>query len=79
LLRVFDRNRTKPFALSTAADREQDMAEGNSGSNTFLGFILGGVVVVVAVIAFLMYSGGYFGQQKSTSTIKIELPKTSTK
>jgi ABC-type transporter Mla subunit MlaD len=53
------------------------MAEGNSGSNTFLGFILGGVVVVVAVIAFLVYGGG-FGE-KSTSTIKIEVPKVGTK
>ena len=54
------------------------MADNNGGSNTFLGFILGGVVVAVAVIAFLVYGGG-FGQQKSTSTIKIEVPKTSTK
>ncbi|HEV1999645.1 MAG TPA: hypothetical protein VGQ97_04085 [Xanthobacteraceae bacterium] len=50
------------------------MADNSGGSNTFLGFILGGVVVVVAVIAFLVYGGG-FGEK--TSTIKIELPKTT--
>ena len=42
------------------------MAEGNSnsGGNSGLAFIVGGLVVVVAVIAFLVYSGG-FTQKKS--------------
>jgi hypothetical protein len=43
----------------------------NSGSS-FLGFILGGVVVVVAVLAFAMY-GGFIGGD----TVKVELPKTT--
>ena len=53
------------------------MADNGGGSNAFLGFILGGIVVVVAVLAFIVYGGG-FGQ-KSTSTIKIEVPKVGTK
>ncbi|MBU4435516.1 MAG: hypothetical protein PSX79_01315 [bacterium] len=35
-----------------------------SGGNSGLAFIVGGLVVVVAVLAFLVYSGG-FSQKKS--------------
>ena len=37
---------------------------GKSGGNSGLAFIVGGLVVVVAVIAFFVYSGG-FTQKKS--------------
>ena len=42
------------------------MAEGtsNSGGNSGLAFIVGGLVVIVAIIAFVVYSGG-FTQKKS--------------
>lgn len=42
------------------------MAEGtnNSGGNGGLAFIVGGLVVIVAIIAFVVYSGG-FTQKKS--------------
>lgn len=42
------------------------MAEGarNSGGNAGLAFIVGGLVVIVAIIAFVVYSGG-FTQKKS--------------
>jgi hypothetical protein len=46
----------------------------NGGSNAFLGFVLGALVVVVALIGLGMYGGGYFNGAK-TSTIKIEVPK----
>jgi hypothetical protein len=38
------------------------MADGSSGGgNTFLGFIVGGLLVVVAVFGLFMFSGGHFG------------------
>ncbi|WP_419254946.1 hypothetical protein ACN2C6_05775 [Caulobacter sp. ErkDOM-YI] len=42
------------------------MAEGTSSSsgNGGLAFIVGGLVVIVAIIAFVVYSGG-FSQKKS--------------
>jgi hypothetical protein len=42
------------------------MAEGtsSSGGNGGLAFIVGGLVVIVAIIAFVAYSGG-FSQKKS--------------
>ena len=46
----------------------------DNSSTGFLGFILGGVVVVIAILAFVMYGGG-IGEK--TSTVKIELPKTT--
>jgi hypothetical protein len=48
----------------------------NSGGNAFLGFILGGVVVVVAIIGILMYTGNFPGSNKAS--VSIELPKPTT-
>ena len=48
----------------------------NSGGNAFLGFILGGVVVVLAIIGFMMFSSGNFGGG-DTSSVKIEVPKVT--
>lgn len=31
------------------------------GGNTFLGFIVGGLLVVVAALGFFMYTGGHLG------------------
>jgi hypothetical protein len=53
------------------------MAEGtsNSGGNSGLAFIVGGLVVIVAVLAFFMYSGG-FSQKKSVDVnISASAPK----
>ena len=53
------------------------MAEGtsNSGGNSGLAFIVGGLVVIVAVLAFFMYSGG-FNQKKSVDVnISASAPK----
>jgi len=51
-----------------------------SGGMGFLGFILGGVVVVVAIIAFVVYGGQGTGPGKTMNiekTVNIELPKPS--
>jgi hypothetical protein len=47
------------------------MAEGtsNSGGNSGLAFIVGGLVVIVAVLAFFMYSGGF--SQKKTVDVNV--------
>ena len=53
------------------------MAEGasNSGGNSGLAFIVGALVVVVAVLAFFMMSGG-FGQKKQVDVnISASAPK----
>jgi hypothetical protein len=42
----------------------------DSGGMSFLGFVLGGVVVVVAVLAFVVYGG----QGTGPKTVKLELP-----
>ena len=45
----------------------------DSGGMSFLGFILGGVVVVLAVLAFVMYGG----QGGSKNVVNLELPKAA--
>jgi len=47
----------------------------NSGTNNALYFIVGGLVVIVAVFAF-MYFGGYMGDRSHKAEIAIEIPKT---
>jgi hypothetical protein len=55
---------------------ETQVAENsNSGTNNALYFIVGGLVVVVAVFA-VMYFGGYVGDRTHKAEITIELPKT---
>lgn len=46
----------------------------NGGGQSFLGFIVGGVVVVVAILGFVIYSGGNLGGGK---TAIIAVPTTS--
>lgn len=47
------------------------MADGSG--NSFLAFVLGGVVVVLVVIGIVLFAGGNFGG--GTSTVRIEAPK----
>jgi hypothetical protein len=49
----------------------KESAVADSGGSSFLGFVLGGVVVVLAIVVFLVY-GGNLG---SRDTVKVELPK----
>ena len=41
----------------------------DAGGQSFLGFILGGVVVVVALIGFFMYQGGQVGGKTSVFAV----------
>ncbi len=52
------------------------MAENASGSNNMLYFIVGGMVVVIAAIAFL-YFGGHMPGTTSKTSITIEAPKVT--
>jgi hypothetical protein len=56
------------------------VAEGNTsgGGNTGLAFIIGALVVVVAVIAFFVFTGGMTQKKKvdiSVSAPQLEAPK----
>lgn len=46
----------------------------DSGGMSFLGFVLGGVVIVLAIIAFVVYGG----QNTGPKTVNLELPTTGT-
>jgi hypothetical protein len=55
---------------------ETQVAENpNSATNNTLYFIVGGLVVVVAGLAF-MYFGGHLGDRGHKAEITIELPKS---
>jgi len=45
----------------------------DSGGTGFLGFVLAGVVVVLAVIAFVLYGG----QGTGPKTVTLDLPNTA--
>ena len=45
----------------------------DSGGMGFLGFVLGGVLVVLAIIAFVVYGG----QGTGSKTVNLELPNTA--
>ena len=53
------------------------MAEGtsNSGGNSGLAFIVGALVVVVAVIAFVVYSGGFTQKKSIDVNVSASAPK----
>jgi hypothetical protein len=53
------------------------MADGNSGGgNSALAFIVGGLVVVVLVIGFLVYGGG-IGAPSKTVNLNVKAPAIS--
>jgi hypothetical protein len=55
--------------------KEIQVAENtNSATNNTLYFIVGGLVVVVAGLAF-MYFGGHMGDRTHKAEITIEIPK----
>ena len=62
-------------AAATPSAMETQVAwNTNSGTNNALYFIVGGLVVVVAVLAY-MYFGGHLGDRGHKAEITIELPK----
>jgi hypothetical protein len=58
--------------LPRETPEERVMAD-NSGGMGFLGFVLGGVVVVLAILAFVVYGG----QGTGPKTVNLELPKAA--
>jgi hypothetical protein len=50
----------------------------NGGGQSFIGFILGGVVVVVIIMGIFLYSGGHLGGGKTT-VISVPSAPTATK
>ncbi|WP_309646350.1 hypothetical protein [Phenylobacterium sp.] len=54
------------------------MAENSgNGATPVLAFIVGGLIVVVAVIAFFMYSGGMGGGETKSVDVNIKAPDIS--
>jgi hypothetical protein len=51
------------------------MADGGGGGNAFLGVMVGGLVVVVAVLGYIVFGGGMSGSGSKSATINIEVPK----
>jgi hypothetical protein len=50
------------------------MANGSgSGGKSILAFVLGALVIVVAVIGFFMYSGGHFGPAQHTANLNVHV------
>lgn len=47
----------------------------NSGGNSGLAFIVGGLVVIVAVLAFFMWSGGLTHKKQVDVNISASAPK----
>jgi ABC-type transporter Mla subunit MlaD len=51
----------------------------DNGSTGFLGFILGGVVVVLAIVAFVVYGGSLTGGSSKTVNVDVNLPSAAKK
>jgi hypothetical protein len=62
---------TRPAAGTFAAWDGQERVMADNSGNAFLGFIVGGLVVVVALLGFVLYSGNF----RSGDTVRVELPK----
>jgi len=50
---------------------------GGSGGNAGLAFIVGGVVVVLAIIAYFVFAGGGMGPQDKNIDVDVNLPEVS--
>jgi hypothetical protein len=51
---------------------EQAMADsGGGGGNAFLAFVVGGLLVVVAVFGFFMFTGGHLSMQNSQPSVNL--------
>jgi len=53
------------------------MAGESNSSTPWLAFLIGGLIVAVAVIAFVVYSGGGIAKQEMPRTVEVDvdLPK----
>jgi hypothetical protein len=48
-------------------------------TNNTQSFIIGGLVIVVAVMAYLYYTGNFPGQETNKASISIEMPSAPKK
>lgn len=53
------------------------MADNSSGGGAGMGLIVGALVVIVAVIGIVMYTGGNFGGGSKTVDVNIKAPTVS--
>jgi hypothetical protein len=44
---------------------------GSGGGNAFLAFVVGGLLVVVAVFGFFMFTGGHISMQNSQPSVNL--------
>ncbi len=54
-----------------------ETTSGSGGSNNGLYFIVGGLVVVVGILAFLFFGGHIGSRSPAKVDIRIEAPKTA--
>ena len=52
-----------------------DQTRSSGGGNSALAFIVGGLVVIVAILAFLMWSGGMTHKKQIDVNISASAPK----
>jgi hypothetical protein len=66
------------FRWRVCDGRQQERVMADGSGNSFLGFVLGGVVVVLVIIGIVAFNGGFGGGGGNTSTVvKIEVPKVT--
>jgi hypothetical protein len=58
--------RTLNLEMAMASD-----AGSSGGSNAFLAFIVGGLLVVVAIFGFFMFTGGHLSLQNSQPSVNL--------
>ena len=68
------RNHRLAETLARMQLKERIMAEGSSGGNSGIAFIVGGLVVVVAVLAAIVFMGGIPGGGSKKVDVNISAP-----
>ena len=58
------------------SDQSNNSGGTGGGGNAGLAFIVGGVVVVLAIVAYFVFSGG-MGTQKKDVNVDVNLPEVS--
>jgi hypothetical protein len=53
------------------------MADNTSGATPWLAFLLGAVIVVLAVVGFFVFTGNKVGPQQPSVNISVPAPKPS--
>lgn len=58
------------------SDQSNNSGNNGGGGNAGLAFIVGGIVVVLAIVAYFVFSGG-MGTQKKDVNVDVNLPEVS--